>query len=66
MKKAIVLAIAALALAACDYGQTRNSFQHKVAGTVLVYEKKNLRQRVKKDPKSGRLEYWGIEFVPET
>ena len=35
MKKTIVLAIATLALAACDYGQTRSSFQIKVAGKTL-------------------------------
>jgi hypothetical protein len=99
MKRSILLAIATLALAACDYGQTRSSFQHKVAGktldeaiysvgkpareearstgeTVLVYEKKtfdseNMNARdaavlvtFKKDAKSGRFEYWGIEFIP--
>jgi len=91
--------LAILALAACDYGQTRSSFQLKVAGktleeaiesagrpareetratgeTVLVYEKKtfdseNMNAKdaavhvtFKKEPKSGRMEYWGIEFVP--
>ena len=83
MKRSILLAIATFALAASDYGQTRSSFQHKVAGktldeaissvgkpareearstgeTVLVYEKKTF----KKDAKSGRFEYWGIEFIP--
>src|SRR5687767_7143126 len=35
MKRTILLAIATLALAACDYGQTRSSFQHKVAGKTL-------------------------------
>ena len=35
MKRSILLAIATLALAACDYGQTRSSFQHKVAGKTL-------------------------------
>jgi hypothetical protein len=35
MRKAILLAFAALALAACDYGQTRSSFQFKVAGKTL-------------------------------
>lgn len=35
MRKTILLAVAALALAACDYGQTRSSFQLKVAGKTL-------------------------------
>jgi hypothetical protein len=35
MKKTIVLAIATLTLAACDYGQTRSSYQFKVAGKTL-------------------------------
>jgi hypothetical protein len=35
MRKTILLAVAALALAACDYGQTRSSFQIKVAGKTL-------------------------------
>jgi hypothetical protein len=35
MRKAILLAFAALALAGCDYGQTRSSFQSKVAGKTL-------------------------------
>ena len=102
LKKALWIA-AAIALAACsvDYGQTRSSFQLKVAGKsledavssagkptreenrgpdekVLVYEKmtfdsenmnaKDARVLVtfKKDPKTGKFEYWGIEFVPET
>jgi hypothetical protein len=99
MKRSILVAIATLALAACDYGQTRSSFQLKLAGktldeaiatagkpvrqetrssgeTVLVYEKKtfdseNMNAKdaavvvtFKKDPKSGQLEYWGIEFIP--
>jgi hypothetical protein len=98
MKRSILIAIATLALAACDYGQTRSSFQLKVAGktleeaidtagkpvrketragdeTVLVYERKtfdaeNMNAKdaavlvtFKKDAKSGRFEYWGIEFV---
>jgi hypothetical protein len=99
MKRSILLVIATLALAACDYGQTRSSFQHKVAGktldeamssagkparqenrsaeeTVLIYEKKTfdsenmnakdalVRVTFKKDTKSGKFEYWGVEFVP--
>jgi Prokaryotic membrane lipoprotein lipid attachment site len=35
MRKTILLAVAALALAGCDYGQTRSSFQLKVAGKTL-------------------------------
>ena len=35
MNKTILLVIATLALAACDYGQTRSSFQIKVAGKTL-------------------------------
>jgi len=103
MRKKILILAAALALAACsvDYGQTRSSFQLKVAGKtleeavdaagkptreenrgpdekVLVYEKKTFDSEnqnakdarvlvtFKKDPKSGKFEYWGIEFVPET
>ena len=98
----IALALAAAALlVACDYGQSRSSFQLKVAGksldeardaagkplreekrgedeVVLVYEKKTfdsenmnakdaaVRVTFKKDPKTGKFEYWGIEFVPET
>ena len=102
LKKALLLA-AALALAACsvDYGQTRSSFQLKVAGktleeakeaagkpareeprgadeVVLIYEKKTfdnenqnakdaaVRVTFKKDAKSAKFEYWGIEFVPQT
>lgn len=88
-------------LAACEYGQSRSSFQLKVAGktleeareaagkpvheeqrsadeVVLVYEKKTfdsenmnakdaaVRVTFKKDPKTGKFEYWGIQFVPET
>ena len=99
MKKILFVTLTALALAACDYGQTRSSFQLKVAGktleeaissagtparrdarsggeTVLVYEKKtfdseNMNAKdaavmvtFKHDPKTGRLEYWGIEFIP--
>jgi len=101
-KRALILA-AAFALAACsvDYGQTRSSFQFKVAGksleeardaagkpareeqrspdeVVLVYEKKTfdsenmnakdaaVRVTFKKDAKTGKFEYRGIEFVPET
>jgi hypothetical protein len=99
MKQIILIAIAALALAGCDYGQTRSSFQLKVAGktvdeaidtagkparresrspeeTVLVYERKtfdaeNMNAKdasvlvtFRKDPKSGKFEYWSIEFVP--
>jgi hypothetical protein len=99
MKKTLLITIATLALVACDYGQTRSSFQLKVAGktleeaissagtpalrearssgeTVLVYEKKtfdseNMNAKdaavmvtFKPDPKTGRLEYWGIEFIP--
>jgi hypothetical protein len=98
----MVLALAAaLFLAACEYGQSRSSFQLKVAGktleeardaagkpareeqrspdeVVLIYEKKTfdsenmnakdavVRVTFKKDAKSGKFEYWGIEFVPET
>jgi hypothetical protein len=99
MGKAILLTVASLALVGCDYGQTRSSFQLKVAGrtldeaisaagkparqearasgdTVLVYERKtfdaeNMNAKdaavlvtFKKDPKTGQLEYWGIEFIP--
>ena len=35
MKPSMLIAIAALALAACDYGQTRSSFQLKVSGKTL-------------------------------
>jgi hypothetical protein len=35
MKRSLLLAIATLALAACDYGQTRSSFQLKVSGKTL-------------------------------
>lgn len=35
MRQAILLTIVALALAGCDYGQTRSSFQLKVAGKTL-------------------------------
>jgi hypothetical protein len=35
MKRTLLIAVAALALAACDYGQTRSSFQIKVAGKTL-------------------------------
>lgn len=35
MKKTLLIAFAALALAGCDYGQTRSSFQLKVAGKTL-------------------------------
>ena len=35
MKRTIFIAMATLALAACDYGQTRSSFQLKVAGKTL-------------------------------
>src|ERR671914_583266 len=35
MKRNILLAIAARTLAACDYGQTRSSFQLKVSGKTL-------------------------------
>ena len=103
MQKRILILAAALALAACsvEYGQTRSSFQLKVAGKsledavsaagkpareenrgpdekVLVYEKKtfdseNMNAKdarvlvtFKKDAKTGKFEYWGIEFVPET
>jgi hypothetical protein len=98
----LLWAVAAVAmLAACDYGQSRSSFQLKVAGktleeareaagkpvreekrgddeVVLVYEKKTfdsenmnakdgvVRVTFKKDAKTGKYEYWGIEFVPET
>ena len=98
----MVLAVAAvLALVACDYGQSRSSFQLKVAGktleeardaagkpvreeqrgtdeVILVYEKKTfdaenmnakdaqVRVTFKKNAKSGKFEYWGIDFVPET
>jgi hypothetical protein len=98
----LLWAIAAVAmLTACDYGQSRSSFQLKVAGktleeareaagkpvreekrgddeVVLVYEKKTfdsenmnakdavVRVTFKKDAKTGKFEYWGIEFVPET
>jgi hypothetical protein len=102
VRKAWLLA-AALALSACsvDYGQTRSSFQLKVAGKtleeakeaagkpareeqrgademVLIYEKKTfdnenqnakdavVRVTFKKDAKTGKFEYWGIEFVPQT
>jgi hypothetical protein len=102
LKKALILA-ATVALAACsvEYGQTRSSFQSKVAGktleearesagkpareeqrgadeVVLIYETKTfdsenqnakdaaVRVTFKKDPKSGKFEYWGTEFVPET
>jgi hypothetical protein len=99
MKKAFIATIATLALAACEYGQTRSSFQLKVAGktfdeavsaagkpvrqesrstgeTVLVYEKKtfdseNMNAKdaavhvtFRKDPRTGQLEYSGIEFIP--
>jgi hypothetical protein len=98
----LFLAVAAVAmLAACEYGQSRSSFQLKVAGknleeareaagkpvreekrgddeVVLVYEKKTfdsenmnakdavVRVTFKKNAKTGKFEYWGIEFVPET
>lgn len=98
----LLLTVAAVAmLAACEYGQSRSSFQLKVAGktleeareaagkpvreekrgddeVVLVYEKKTfdsenmnakdavVRVTFKKDAKTGKFEYWGIEFVPET
>jgi hypothetical protein len=102
LKKALIFA-AALAVAACsvDYGQTRSSFQLKVAGksleeareaagkpareeqrgadeVVLVYEKKTfdsenmnakdaaVQVTFKKDAKTGKFEYWGIQFIPET
>ena len=35
MSRAILFLLAAVALAACDYGQTRSSFQLKVAGKTL-------------------------------
>lgn len=35
MRIAILVAVATLALAGCDYGQTRSSFQLKVAGKTL-------------------------------
>ena len=103
MQTKILILAAALALAACsvDYGQTRSSFQLKVAGKsledavsaagkpareenrgpdekVLVYEKKTfdsenqnakdaaVRVTFKKDAKTGKFEYWGIEFRRET
>jgi len=71
MKKAIVLTLVALALCACEYGQTRSTGE-----TILVYERKtfdseNMNTKdaavlvtFQEDPKSGNLEYWGIEFVP--
>jgi len=79
MRKAILLAVAALALAGCDYGQTRSSFQLKVAGKTLDEAiatagkprapggapVRRDRARLRKDPKTGQFEYWGIEFVPE-
>jgi hypothetical protein len=102
LKKALFLA-AAIAMTACsvNYGQTRSSFQLKVAGKslekavdaagkptreeqrgpdekILIYEKKifdsenqnakdaAVRVTFKKDTKTGKFEYWGIEFVPET
>jgi hypothetical protein len=100
LRTALILA-AAFALAACEYGQSRSSFQMKVAGktleeareaagkpvreeqrgpdeVVLIYEKKTfdaenanakdatVRVTFKKDAKTGKFEYWGIEFVPET
>lgn len=101
MKHTMLIAIVMLALAGCDYGQTRSSFQLNVAGksleeareaagkplreekrgddeVVLVYEKKTfdsenmnakdaaVRVTFKKDAKTGKFEYWGIEFVPES
>lgn len=35
MRRAILPILATLALAACDYGYTRSSFQQKVAGKTL-------------------------------
>jgi hypothetical protein len=99
-KTLIIAALVAIAGCSVDYGQTRSSFQLKVAGKsleealdaagkpareeqrgpdekVLIYEKKTfdsenqnakdaaVRVTFKKDAKSGKFEYWGIEFVPE-
>ena len=59
MKGTILLAVATLALAACDYGQTGKPVRQETRATgetVLVYEKKTF--------DSGQFEYWGIEFIP--
>ena len=87
MKKAIVLTLVALALCACEYGQTLEEAissagkparqeTRSTGETILVYERKtfdseNMNTKdaavlvtFQEDPKSGNLEYWGIEFVP--
>ena len=101
MRRLLLAVAAALLLTACDYGQSRSSFQLKVANktleeareaagkpvreekrgdeeVILVYEKKTfdsenmnakdaaVRVTFKKDAKTGKFQYWGIEFVPET
>lgn len=79
MLRSIVLALAALALTACDYGQTRSPVRQETRSTgevVLIYEKKtfdseNMNAKdasvlvtFKKDGKTGSFQYWGIEFIP--
>jgi hypothetical protein len=69
LKKVLILA-AALALAACsvDYGQTRSSFQLKVAGKTLEEAKEAAGKPAREEPRGADevvLIYSGMNSIPQ-